>query len=245
MRYVVPLLLLLGLASPAWAAPAFVQSANNFVSAATNTATFSGNCGAGSAVVVFIMNADSGTGLSSITIGGVAATPVDAVATFFSAVLAGTYIRANVPAANCDVVVTWNATVASIVVAHEVSGVDTASPVDGHAINGQLSPGSGTDAVTSTSVTTTVNGDYIFGASFDQADNGQINAGTGFTVRVHQTAGGQRRQTTQELTGNQGIAGSIAATFTDVATNSNNVTAIIALKSSGGVGLSPRHSHIE
>src|SRR5207249_5561300 len=64
---------------------------------------------------------------------------------------------------------------------HEISGVDTLSPLDGHAMQHQFHAGTGTDAVTSGNITTTQVGDYIMGVSFDFADNLSLTSGTGYT----------------------------------------------------------------
>jgi hypothetical protein len=105
------------------------------------------------------------------------------------------------------------------------TGIATSGALDGHATNSQSPPGTGTDAITSGSFTTTTAGDLIWGVTMNST-GGNASTGTGFT-------------TGQVFSGNEnseykvaGAAGSYATTFTD-ATNGgtyNYQTSAMALK---------------
>ena len=97
------------------------------------------------------------------------------------------------------------------IIAHEISGWNT---LDQHRINPQSAPGTGANAVTSGNVTTTTNGQYIFGATI-QDDFGPIaiTPGTGFTERESTDADNATvPQDSEDRI--QATAGNIAATFT-------------------------------
>ena len=119
---------------------------------------------------------------------------------------------------------------------HEVSGLDTIAPLDQSAIVDQTAPGTGTDAVTTGNVTTTTDGQYIFGCS--QNDNGiDMSAGTGFTERVAQA---------DELTSEDKIqtsADAVAATWTAVGTGGfwgHGIATFKAAAAAGAEGGGPR-----
>lgn len=120
------------------------------------------------------------------------------------------------------------------ILADEFSGASTASTDerDGAAHTGQYqgAPGTGTDAVTSGPVTTTTNGDLIYGAVSVSNSVTPPSAGTGFSIGNSSSypdyaiASEYRTQAT---------AGSgTAATFTQGG-NQNNSTFVIALKPGG------------
>lgn len=99
------------------------------------------------------------------------------------------------------------------IIVHEYSGLLAASPVDDSATN--IANGTtGTDNITSTSVTTTVNGGLIFGVVMDDDGTTGISAGTGFTQRhtVHRAWGNSDDLATQDLT--QSSAGAVTSTQT-------------------------------
>ncbi len=98
---------------------------------------------------------------------------------------------------------------------HEASGLATASALDKSASQIQNAPGTGTNAVTSTAVTTTTNGQYIFGACSLMSNIRNANeftAGTGYVEREEQGDGAVANLTSESQV--QTSAGSIAATFT-------------------------------
>jgi hypothetical protein len=99
----------------------------------------------------------------------------------------------------------------------EVANIAAVSPLDGHADQYQATPGTGTDALTSGSFTTTANGDFIYGVC---AFGNTIKGGTGFNELQGQIVSEWQIQTT---------AGAIASTFTQ-AVASQATTAGFALK---------------
>lgn len=123
------------------------------------------------------------------------------------------------------------------VIVHEASGVATSSALDQATGQAQAAPGTGTDAVSSGSVTTTTNGQYIFGAtavtnSFPASQ--QFTAGTGYTEREETTAdsAGVNMASEDQI---QTSAGSIAATFTQASGN-GTVTHILTFKAAAATG---------
>ncbi|MBI2023163.1 hypothetical protein HYT01_01190 [Candidatus Giovannonibacteria bacterium] len=118
---------------------------------------------------------------------------------------------------------------------HEVSGVDTTAPDDGSNQQFQSAPGTGTNALTSGSFTTSANGDYIFSATQDtSANTASHTAGTTISyTRV--TNGSSADVDFASEWGTQTTAGSVAGTWTS---NENNghVTAAIGLKPAAGAG---------
>jgi hypothetical protein len=103
-------------------------------------------------------------------------------------------------------------------IAHEISGLDPASPLDVHAIAQGLSSGS---------AITTQAGDYIFGVAYSDS-GGVFTAGSGFTLRV-QDAGPVGIGSEDEI---QSAAGSIAAVFGGG--SPTNITAMMAFKAASG-----------
>ena len=107
----------------------------------------------------------------------------------------------------------------------EVAGCDVNAPLDQHVTNTQAAPGTGTDAVTSGAVTTTKNGEYIFGGV--AVHNTVVmtqTAGTGYTVRDNAPGDATHGGFTSEDK-IQAAAGSVSATFT--ISNSQAVTTVI------------------
>lgn len=113
--------------------------------------------------------------------------------------------------------------------AEEFSGGSTASSDerDGHTGQYQASAGTGTDAVTSGTVTTTVNGDLLWG-SVGPVFGAGISAGTGFTLGLNPAGEPVTEWRTQTTAG----AGT-AATATASASN-ETCTFLIALKPPAG-----------
>lgn len=116
----------------------------------------------------------------------------------------------------------------------EFSGGSTASTDerDGSAHGGQYqtTPGTGTDAVTSGTFTTTVNGDLLWGG-LGTSFGPTLTAGTSFSSGAG--GGGGPNFLTEYRT--QTTAGSgTAATFTESGTSDSSVTYLITLKPPGG-----------
>lgn len=117
----------------------------------------------------------------------------------------------------------------------EVSGADTTAPLDQHVIQNQDSPGTGADAVTSGAVTTTANGEYVYGATLMASANPTITAGTGFTQTYTTSPSFNADGTAERLI--QTSAGSIAATFT-ISADARAFTAIATFKAAAaGAGM--------
>lgn len=112
---------------------------------------------------------------------------------------------------------------------HEVSGVAASSYRDQYAGQSQSNPGTGSNAVTSGSVTTTTDGQYIFGFTGDAGYSTGKAAGTGFTLR--ETDAGMDIASSEDQI--QTSAGSIAATFT-IDGFAVIATAICTFKAAGG-----------
>jgi len=107
------------------------------------------------------------------------------------------------------------------------SGVSISAAIDGH--TGQFqSVNNGTDAVTSGPITTTINGDLVYGSCVCIDSQGISSAGTGFTIRQNNV---DTSFSTEDLT--QTTAGSIAATFTGVSPIARSyMTTVMAFKPS-------------
>lgn len=118
----------------------------------------------------------------------------------------------------------------------EVAGADLTSPLGVHAIQTQVTPGTGTDLVTSGNVTTTENGDYIFAATLSNNGGETFSAGTGFNVADTITSWMASEYRVQSSAGP--IAGTFTAAFGDLHTFS---TAVVALKPAGGGGATPHN----
>lgn len=89
------------------------------------------------------------------------------------------------------------------------AGSNAQSAVDGANSNGQGSPGTGTDAVTSGTFATSKDGCLIYGASANTALGVNDAVGTGYTQAQRSSSGAL---VTEYKT--QAVAGSVAATFT-------------------------------
>lgn len=112
-------------------------------------------------------------------------------------------------------------------VVDEFSGGDeAANNRDGATGQFQNAPGTATDAITSGSITTTQNGDLIYGVCIRSVSATQPTVGTGFTVGASDNGQGYALRS-EYLT--QTSAGSVAATFTQ-GTASQTVTCVIAVK---------------
>jgi hypothetical protein len=133
---------------------------------------------------------------------------------------------------SCTVTGNLSGTTNANLAVQEIAGINSSNPLDKHAMQKQVGPGTGTDAVTSGNVTTTANGDYIFGVTFDDAGtNPTFTAGTGFTSRVTLPVSGGLSMEDKI----QSTAGSVAATFTSSGGN-DTITGIMAFNASPQTG---------
>lgn len=109
---------------------------------------------------------------------------------------------------------------------HEISGMDTVDPTDGYVGQSQQNPGTGTDAVTSTTTATAGATGYLFGATYEgSAGCITVTAGTNWT-NVH-SAGCQYPYTIARASAG---AGSYAATYTAASGTADYTTIIQAFK---------------
>ncbi len=222
-----------------WSFPPTAQAAASFVKSASNSAfnrtvgvAFAGSVTANNVVAVMVGWLPATQTLTSITdTCGTVYTLVDNPVTGTSGRAAMAYGKISTTG-SCTVTATGSTGVTYITATvHEISGVDTSIFLDNnqHKLSYQVTPSTAANAVTSGSITTTQNGDYIFGATFNESANGglTITAGTGFTSR--QASPYARSQDMIQAT-----AGSIAATFTNNLGYANFITGIMAFKSAGG-----------
>lgn len=118
----------------------------------------------------------------------------------------------------------------------EYAGVAQTNPLDQATVQEQIGPGTATDAVTSGSKTTTVNGELILASTMHTAGpSTTVAAGTGFTMR--QNASGDSGVEEQI----QSTAGSIAGTFTAASASDNFITSLATFKPATGTA---RYSRI-
>lgn len=117
------------------------------------------------------------------------------------------------------------------IIIHEVSGCDNTSPVDGAGGAAWTS----TSTPTSPSVTTTFNGDYIFGAATQNSSaTGTLTAGTGYTQRESfTTLIGLVAASEDQIQTN---AGAITTVFNNSVSSRAGTIHIVALKASGASG---------
>jgi len=209
-----------------------VQSAsgNDHYNTSSASAKFPSNVTANDAIAVFCVWESLSQTLNSVT---------DTQGNIFTIVnnpTTGRYARAAMAYAIARSTggdtVSCNLSTASMgksIIIHEIRGVNASTPLDGQKLNVQNSPGGGANAVTSGSITTTVNGDYVLGFTFNDSSNqADWNAGAGYTkrqdlqVQSYATASQDKVQT---------LSGSVAATFTaTAATFGDFITGIIAFR---------------
>lgn len=214
------------------AAPAFIQ-ANEFYYWGTNygnmrAVTFNGNVTKGSVIAAGVTWTRFSSSLVSITAectdGNFAVVDSYSYGSSSKQVTAyGIITRSG----TCTVTATFSESFGGgelgAIVVHEIGGADVNHPLDGHAINHQDNPGTGTDAVTSGNITTSRNGDYIFGVETDAAGNNVVDVtGTGFVAR--NSAGGYYATEDKILF----AAGLVAVTFTSTNGNDHPTTGIMA-----------------
>lgn len=211
---------------------AHVQSATNGASAASaSIAATVTAIGAGNLVAGIVTWHSPTTGdFSSVTDNqGNTYTIVDRVtsaANGFNQCL-GTFYAANITNAPTTITANFANTPADVgIFLDEYSGAGT-TPLDGHAMQTQAAPGTGTDACTSGNITTTVVGDLIYAGMVDvQGASGSDVAGTNFTLRVNNDASnGFSFSSTEDRV--QVAAGTAAGTFT-LSANVVTITGVMA-----------------
>lgn len=201
-------------------------------SAATVAVTLGAAVGSGNAICGFLGWNNTGVTLTSVTDNQGNTYNLESVVTDTGyAENYCAFSRTNITNGPTVITANFSASVDfRFLVVDEFSGGSAASADerDGAAHGGQiqLAPGTGTDAVTSGSFTTTQNGDLIWGAT---GDTSLANAGTGFSAGTSDATdiSKQSEFRTQATAG----AGT-AATFT-ANINDHHVTFMIAIKAPG------------
>ncbi len=214
--------------------PAYVQSNTNFVGGnATNSASFSSNVSSGNLIAIGAFWQSNTITLNSITADCVSGNFVllsnpTSYSTVSRAAMGYAIINSS---GSCTISANFSSAVNSQILFHEVSGINTSSPLDGSTMRSQTTPGTGVDAVSSGNITTTQNGDYIFGLGIDASQNSPTwTAGSGFGLKASDT----RIQSEDRI---QTVAGSIAATFTINLSFASPIVGIMAFKPGASAGL--------
>jgi hypothetical protein len=201
----------------------------------SSTLTWTGAVSSGSVVLAIVTCDTNGGTVTDITVSdnqGNTYTGFDALVDTGDTERTKAFILGNITNAPTNLIATFvgNTTNGSGITADEFSGaLAVTDPRDGHTSNQQLPAPNTTDGVTSTTITTSVNGDLIWGGQENSGGgNGAVSHGTGFTDGTITAS-----PTTEYLT--QGAAGPQAATFTY--TNSNNSqTFVVAVKPPASIG---------
>jgi hypothetical protein len=212
---------------------AYVQSkSSRDFGIASIPVTFTSNVTAGSVICGFVFWNPSGVTLNSVGDGTRTFTLLDNPTTVGGGASAAMFYYENHPGGATTVTATFSSTVTGSVtiLVHEASGLLTSSSLDQHVLNPQTAPGTATDAVTSTSVTTTANGEYC--AGFTVSRNGGITITKGSAPWVQRESQATVAMSEDQV---QSSAGAIAATFT-LSTSDQMLTGIMTFKAVGGGG---------
>lgn len=206
---------------------AHVQSAiGDWSSGTSYNTTLTATTGNLLVVSVHFYASNSSTDVSSISDGVNTYTQIDTHTETLGGALIRltTYYAKNITGGSLTLTTTLSASNvnASRTVIAEVSGADAGAPLDVHTVQSQTNPGSGTDAITSGSVSTSTSGQYVYGATIP-SNNSTFSAGTGFTDVTHVALAAAEYQI-------QSAAGSIAATFTESGGTLTYFTAVATFK---------------
>lgn len=215
---------------------AFVQAKSSGVSlpsATTVAVTLDANVGAGNLLVVNV--SWDNTGFPTDTISSIADTQSDTFTQIGAALhtvndqSSSFYYVKNAIAGACTVTVTFlgSRSFRSVAVA-EYSGIDTAAPLDVSSTSENVAVTTGTDALTTSSVTPGQANSLIVGMIMCDGLAG-VTPGTGYTERVDPAATGGGE--IEDLT--QGAAASIAATWTAGSATGRFNACIASFKAAG------------
>jgi len=223
------LFLALLLPGQSWAAVAFVQSVNNGSSTDPLTSASAGAVTAGNAIVGCVWLGTVARDIIGVT--GAAGADTFTVLnnpTDTTGARGAMFYMLNVTGANpYTVSIDLSFTAGAVIIWHEVSGVATAGALDKNAMNPQQAPGTGADAVVSTPVTTTADGEYIFGCAADPIGSASTWTQTsGWTARVNAISSSRRYASGDQI---QSSAGSIEYKGT-LSIDAQMVTGIVTLK---------------
>jgi hypothetical protein len=108
------------------------------------------------------------------------------------------------------------------IIVHAVRGINTTTPRNTDDAQGQDGPGTGTDAVTSTAQTPSMDGCYVAGFTANAGYSTAYTIGTGFTTAFSANDGRSEYRI-------QAAAASVAATFTSPDGSEPMITMMIAL----------------
>lgn len=206
----------------------FIQEAHNDIDASATTIVITlAGVAAGSTITVFYGGSTAAstdlTGVSDPSNGTY--TILDRLAATGTAV--GSFCKENVIGGSLTITAAYATSVGfRRMYVREDSAA--ASALDGH--NAQVSTafGSGTDAVTSPSITTTANGDTIIGYVEDDTSATIPTIGTGFTGRAGWTnAAGDGHKVEDKA---QSTAGAVASTYTNANATDQQFVFVVALK---------------
>jgi hypothetical protein len=177
-------------------------------SGTTESITFDASVGSGNLLIIAVFWATTTSTIDSVAGNGNTYTLIRSRSDSTNGTMSLYYAK-GVASGATTVTVTWSADPGfGALIGHEVSGADTVAPLDQSADNVQANPAESTDAITSTSVITTSDGQYIFGTTWDdQGSNPTIAAGTNYTAREAPSNARSEDRI-------QASAGSIAVTFT-------------------------------
>jgi hypothetical protein len=198
----------------------FVQSATGWANpwndgASTISATFAANVAAGDVIALYITYAGA-TSIDTITdtLGNTYAV-VDTIDDGGDSQKSSTaYVRSAGGGVGIVTVTFKDSKCCRLVIAHDLAGADPASPLDGFSSHEDDSPGTQPDDVTSDSMTTKADRDYIFAATSNASnESGEtITAGTGLSLRVDDVVPSGNPSVSEDRL--QATHGAISSTFT-------------------------------
>jgi hypothetical protein len=204
--------------------PTYVSSCQNNNTTTTSVACTITGVAAGDLIPVALFYTPSSAVLSSITnsCGGSTALVDAATTTTNVGATTGAYFY-NVTGGSCTITATFTSSPTKGILAHDVAGaLASGSPLDQHTVGRTAFANTTcTNCLSSGSVTTTQNNEYVFAACMDTTVAAHLTAGTGYTVRQSQTAYGLTEDRTLLA------AGSIAATCNRSSSSTANTNVII------------------
>jgi hypothetical protein len=194
----------------------------------SKTATFSSDVTTGNAIIVFVFMTDGAAPIGTPTDSGSNTYSAAGAMADYSERISRVFYALNVTGGSSFAVTVANTGAGyGGIIAEEVSGLTLTDALDKYAQNYQENVATDANAITSGSVTTTTNGQYVFGATH-QGNNlaHQPGIGTGFTGYYLYDSGVDA--TVEYLV--QSSAGSVAATFTSGDATRDWITHIATFK---------------
>lgn len=212
--------------------PLFVQGASGDTFGPSVSASFSNSSSPGNLIAVYVGWQGTTLNLSNVTSSCVSGgftllnNPTTATGLGRGTIGYGVITASSAP---CTITATFSGGSSQILIlAHEISGIDNSFPIDSFVIGVQNAPGTGIDAVTTGNITTSANGDYLFGATY--SPNGSaITTGTNFNQRLYTATNANRRAMSEDKI--QNLAGPISINFTGGTGYVTWITGAIAFRS--------------